>query len=232
MISYTRELWQPRERTTSSLVVSFILIVAFANLTAVTANASIPLEPYSPVPITLQTLAVLLCGALLGSRAGALAQLVYIAEGLAGLPVGAGGNSGLPWLLGPTGGYVIGFVAAAFVTGLMVERGWGDRIWRLAVAMVVGNVVIYLLGVPWLYFSVFVGAGGFGGHRKRNAPLSHRRCAKDRRRRRRGALSPDADRRPPGTVSLRRRPPTYRYQVRFNSSRKFFPQRTKRMGLT
>ena len=159
MISYTRELWQPRERTTSSLVVSLILIAAFANLTAVTANASIPLEPLSPVPITLQTLAVLLSGALLGSRAGALAQLLYIAEGLGGLPVGAGGNSGLPWLLGPTGGYVIGFVAAAFVTGLMVERGWGDRIWRLAAAMVVGNLVIYLLGVPWLYFSLLVEAG-------------------------------------------------------------------------
>ncbi len=159
MISYTRELWQPRERTTSSLVVSLILIVVFANLTAVTANASIPLEPFSPVPITLQTLAVLLSGALLGSRAGALAQLLYIAEGLAGLPVGAQGNSGLPWLLGPTGGYVIGFVAAAFVTGLMVERGWGDRIWRLAVAMVVGNLIIYLLGVPWLYFSLLVEAG-------------------------------------------------------------------------
>lgn len=150
MISYTRELWQPRERTTSSLVVSLILIVAFANLTAVTASVSIPLEPFSPVPITLQTLAVLLSGALLGSRAGALAQLVYLAEGLAGLPVGAGGNSGLPWLMGPTGGYLIGFVAAAFVTGLMVERGWGKGIWRLAVAMVFGNLVIYVLGVARL----------------------------------------------------------------------------------
>ena len=150
MISYTRELWQPRERTMSSLVVSLILIAAFANLTAVAADAAIPLEPFSPVPLTLQTLAVLLSGALLGSRAGALAQLVYIAEGLAGLPVGANGNSGLPWLLGPTGGYVIGFVAAAFVTGLMVERGWGDRIWRLAVAMVFGNLVIYVLGVARL----------------------------------------------------------------------------------
>ena len=150
MISYTRELWQPRERTTSSLVVSLVLIAAFACLTAVAARASIPLEPFSPVPITLQTLAVLLSGALLGSRAGASSQLVYIAGGVAGLPIGAGGNSGIPWLTGPTFGYAIGFVAAAFVTGLMVERGWGVGIWRLAVAMVFGNLVIYVLGVARL----------------------------------------------------------------------------------
>ena len=149
MISYTRELWQPRERTTSSLVVSLILIAAFACLTAVAARAAIYL-PFTPVPITLQTLAVLLSGALLGSRAGASSQLVYIAGGVAGLPIGAGGNSGIPWLTGPTFGYAIGFVAAAFVTGLMVERGWGVGIWRLAVAMVFGNLVIYVLGVARL----------------------------------------------------------------------------------
>ncbi len=150
MISYTRELWQPRERTTSSLVVSLILIAAFACLTAVAARASIPLEPFSPVPITLQTLAVLLSGALLGSRAGASSQLAYVAAGAAGLPVGASGNFGMTWVMGPTFGYAIGFVAAAFVTGLMVERGWGVGIWRLAVAMVFGNLVIYVLGVARL----------------------------------------------------------------------------------
>jgi biotin transport system substrate-specific component len=149
MISYTRELWQPRERTTSSLVVSLILIAAFACLTAVAARASI-LLPYTPVPITLQTLAVLLSGALLGSRAGASAQLAYVAAGAAGLPVGASGNFGMTWVMGPTFGYAIGFVAAAFVTGLMVERGWGKGIWRLAVAMVFGNLVIYVLGVARL----------------------------------------------------------------------------------
>ena len=149
MISYTRELWQPRERTTSSLVVSLILIAAFACLTAVAARASIPL-PFTPVPITLQTLAVLLSGALLGSRAGASAQLAYVAAGAAGLPVGASGNFGMTWVMGPTFGYAIGFVAAAFVTGLMVERGWGKGIWRLAVAMVFGNLVIYVLGVARL----------------------------------------------------------------------------------
>lgn len=149
MISYTRQLWQPRERTTSSLVVSLVLIVVFACLTAVAARVAIYL-PFTPVPITLQTLAVLLSGALLGSRAGASSQLVYIVGGVAGLPIGAGGNSGIPWLTGPTFGYAIGFVAAAFVVGLMVERGWGEGIWRLAVAMIFGNVVIYVLGVARL----------------------------------------------------------------------------------
>ena len=102
------------------------------------------------MPITLQTLAVLLSGALLGSRAGASAQLAYVAAGAAGLPVGASGNFGMTWVMGPTFGYAIGFVAAAFVTGLMVERGWGVGIWRLAVAMVFGNLVIYVLGVARL----------------------------------------------------------------------------------
>ena len=156
MIEVTRLVWQPQQRTISTLLVSLVLIVGFASLTAVTARIAIYL-PFTPVPITLQTLAVLLSGALLGSRAGALAQLVYIAEGLAGLPVGAGGNSGLPWLLGPTFGYAIGFAAAAYLTGLLVERGWGDRPWRLAAAMVAGNLAIYLIGV--LRLSQFVPGG-------------------------------------------------------------------------
>ena len=186
MISYTRELWQPRERTTSSLVVSLVLIAAFACLTAVAARASIPLEPFSPVPITLQTLAVLLSGALLGSRAGASSQLVYIAGGVAGLPIGAGGNSGIPWLTGPTGGYAIGFVAAAFVTGSdgrarlgrRASGGWPSRWFRKPGDLRTGSCT------PW---SV-LGRRGPGGHRRRRAPVSHRRCAQDRRRRRRGPL--------------------------------------------
>lgn len=119
------------------------------------AQVAVPL-PFTPVPLTLQTLAVLLAGAALGSRRGALAVLLLIAEGAAGLPVFSGWRAGLPHLLGPTGGYLLGFVAAAYVTGLLAERGWDRRPLTAAAAMVVGNVVIYIVGICWL--AAFVGA--------------------------------------------------------------------------
>jgi len=82
--------------------------------------------------VTGQTFAVLLVGALLGSRAGAAAMLTYLAEGAAGLPVFAGGKGGLAVLAGPTAGYLFGFVAAAFVVGWLCERGWDRRVWTAA----------------------------------------------------------------------------------------------------
>ena len=106
--------------------------------------------PFSPVPVTGQTLAVLLVGASLGARLGAASVVLYIVEGIAGLPVFAGGTAGLLRLSGPTGGYLIGFVAAAFVVGLLAERGWDRRIWTAAIAMLVGEVVIYVFGLSWL----------------------------------------------------------------------------------
>jgi biotin transporter BioY len=104
-----------------------------------------------PVPITGQTLGVLLTGMLLGSRRGSLSVLAYLAEGVAGLPVFApGGPLGLARLVGPTGGYLIGFVAAAYVTGLLAERGWDRKATTAPAAMLIGNVVIYAFGLPWL----------------------------------------------------------------------------------
>jgi biotin transport system substrate-specific component len=100
-------------------------------------------------------MAVLLVGALLGSRRGSLAVLVYIAQGLAGLPVFAGGAAGPARLLGPTGGYLVGFVLAAYLVGLLAERGWDRRVGTTAAAMALGNVVIYAVGALWL--AVFVG---------------------------------------------------------------------------
>jgi len=132
-----------------------LLVLGGSVLIALAAQVAIPL-PFSPVPVTGQTFAVLLVGALLGSRRGALSLLAYLAEGAVGLPVFAGGGSGLPWLLGPTGGYLVGFVAAAFVTGWLTERGWDRRIHTTALAMLIGNGVIYLCGLPWL--ARFVGA--------------------------------------------------------------------------
>lgn len=131
------------------------LILGFSILIGLSAQISIPL-PFTPVPITGQTLTVLLTGAVLGSRRGALAVLTYLAQGFAGLPVFAGGKFGLATLFGPTGGYLLGFVVAAFVTGWLAERGWDRNFKTNALAMLAGNVVIYLVGLPWL--AVFTGA--------------------------------------------------------------------------
>ncbi len=109
-----------------------------------------------PVPITGQTLGVLLTGVLLGSRRGSLSVLAYLAEGIAGLPVFApGGPPGLARLLGPTGGYLLGFVAAAYVTGLLAEKGWDRKMTTTLLAMLIGNAAIYAFGLPWL--GLFVG---------------------------------------------------------------------------
>ncbi|HNS02903.1 MAG TPA: biotin transporter BioY [Anaerolineae bacterium] len=139
----------------SALLYDAALVLAGSLLIALSAQVAIPL-PFSPVPVTGQTMAVLLVGALLGSRRGSLAVLVYIAEGMAGLPVFApGGAVGPARLLGPTGGYLIGFVLAAYLVGLLAERGWDRRVSTTAVAMALGNVVIYAVGALWL--AVFVG---------------------------------------------------------------------------
>jgi biotin transport system substrate-specific component len=143
-----------RASANARLLTSAPLVVAGSVLTVLAAHVSIPL-PFTPVPITGQTFAVLLVGAALGSRRGAASMALYVAQGLAGLPVFAGGKAGLAVLLGPTGGYLIGFIAAAFVTGWLAEPSWDRRPLTTALAMVLGNLVIYLVGVSWL--AVFVG---------------------------------------------------------------------------
>jgi biotin transport system substrate-specific component len=125
------------------------LVAGFSLVVALSAQVAIPL-PFTPVPVTLQTLAVLLAGCLLGSGRGALAILAYIGEGAAGLPVFSGGRAGVAHLLGPTGGYLLGFLAAAYVAGLLAERG-SLRSWRgTLLTLVLGNVVLYVPGVAWL----------------------------------------------------------------------------------
>lgn len=126
------------------------LIVAFSLLTALSAQVAIPL-PWTVVPITGQTFAVLLTGALLGSRLGALAMIAYLIEGASGLPFFAAGGSGLARLLfSPTSGYLLSYPAAAFVVGLLAERGWDRRFVTAAAAMALGSVVILLGGWAWL----------------------------------------------------------------------------------
>jgi biotin transporter BioY len=128
---------------------SVSLVVAFSLLTALAAQIVIPI---GPVPITGQTFAVLLTGALLGSRLGAMAMIVYLIEGASGLPFFYGGSSGIGHLLGPTGGYLVAFPAGAFITGAFAENGWDKRFPTAVVAMAVGSIVILLAG--WAWFSV------------------------------------------------------------------------------
>jgi biotin transporter BioY len=105
--------------------------------------------PISPVPITGQTFAVLVTGALYGARRGSLSVVLYIIMGMSGLRIFALGG-GFSVLLGATGGYLLGFIAAAYVTGLLAERGWDRRIETTILAMVFGNMVIYAFGLLWL----------------------------------------------------------------------------------
>ena len=128
---------------------SVSLVFAFSLLVALSAQIVIPV---GPVPITAQTFAVLLTGALLGSRLGAMAIIVYLMEGAAGLPFFYGGSSGLLHLLGPTGGYLIAFPAAAFITGAFAEHGWDKRFPTAVAAMAIGSLVIMLSG--WAWFSL------------------------------------------------------------------------------
>ncbi|MBA3356545.1 MAG: biotin transporter BioY [Pyrinomonadaceae bacterium] len=122
------------------------LVFAFSLLMALSAQIVIPI---GPVPITGQTFAVLLTGALLGSRLGAMAMIVYLIEGASGLPFFYGGTSGIPHLLGPTGGYLIAFPAAAFITGAFAEHGWDKRFLTAAASMAIGSAVIMLSGWAW-----------------------------------------------------------------------------------
>lgn len=124
------------------------LVLGGALVIALLSQLEIPLRP---VPITLQTLAVLLVGASLGWRRGALSVLAYLLAGAAGLPVFSGGGAGLVKLLGPTGGYLAGFLLAAALVGWLAERFGLDRTpWGTGLAMLAGNAAIYALGLPWL----------------------------------------------------------------------------------
>jgi len=131
------------------------LIIGFACITAAFAQISFWI---GPVPITGQTFAVLVAGALLGSRRGALSQLSYLAIGATGIPYwfALGGPPGIARLVGPTGGYLVGFVAVAFVVGWLCEKGWDRRVWTAVPAMLAGESVLYLFGLIWLLHFVSV----------------------------------------------------------------------------
>ena len=119
-----------------------------AALTAVGAFIAIPI---GPVPIVLQNLFVYLTGLLLGSRWGVLAIAAYLLAGAVGLPVFAGGKGGIGHLIGPTGGYLIGFLPAVALIGMITERTGDKRLFALA-ALIAGTCVIYACGITWLSF--------------------------------------------------------------------------------
>ena len=122
------------------------LVIVFSLFIAACAQFSIQI---GPVPITGQSFAVLLTGALLGSRLGAMAVIAYLIEGALGLPFFAGGGAGIVRFFGPTGGYLVAFPAAAFITGAFAEHGWDKRYLTAVAAMAIGSVVILLGGLAW-----------------------------------------------------------------------------------
>jgi biotin transport system substrate-specific component len=138
-----------RVSRSNTLLRDGILVVGFSIFLALCAQVSFHI-PFTPVPITLQTLAVVLTGAALGSKRGGLAMLLYLAEGAAGLPVFAGGTGGFIHLIGYTGGYLWSYPIAAFVTGWLCEKRLDRSFQTSVIAMLPATVIIYALGVPWL----------------------------------------------------------------------------------
>lgn len=130
-----------------------LLILAGTLWVALFAQVRIPL-PFTPVPITGQTFAVLLVGASLGARRGLASLALYLVLGLSGLPVFAGGTGGLKHLFGPTGGYLLGFLLATYVIGRMAERGLERSIRTSFIPFLLGTLLIYISGASWLAFYV------------------------------------------------------------------------------
>lgn len=147
-------LWPHRADESSGLFRNVILVALGVGLLTLSAKLNLPL-PY--VPMTLQTLVVLITGAAYGWRLGSVTLLAYLAIGAIGIPVFAGPTGGLAPLTGPTAGYLYGFVVAACVTGLLSERGWDRSMLLLFVAMAIGHLLILAAGFGWLAFGMKLG---------------------------------------------------------------------------
>jgi biotin transport system substrate-specific component len=147
-------LWPSRSKGFAGILRATVLVVAGTAFLTLSAKIKLSL-PY--VPMTLQTLVVLLIGAAYGWRLGVTTVIAYLGEGAAGLPVFAGSVGGLAPLTGPTAGYLFGFVAAAFITGWLSERGWDRSVLRLFLAMGIGHLAILLAGFAWLAFGIKLG---------------------------------------------------------------------------
>ena len=132
-----------------ALLYDIVLIIGASLFIALSAQLTVSV-PLSPVPITGQTFAVLLTGALLGSKRGIMAVILYLLEGVSGVPVFAGAGFGIMHIAGPTGGYLLGFLPAAFLCGWLAEKGWDQNMLSVLIMMVLGTMVIFLFGVIWL----------------------------------------------------------------------------------
>lgn len=140
--------FSPLRLSDRSLAVQIAAVIFGTALMTASSYISVPMLP---VPMTMQTLAATLIGALFGWRLGALTVAAWLLQGALGFPVFANGAGGVPHLFGPTGGYLFAFAIAAALTGWLAERGWtGDRIVRTSLSMLAGNALILLLGWAWL----------------------------------------------------------------------------------
>lgn len=134
-----------------TLALDLVLVAAGAALTAIAAQIVVPLWP---VPITGQTLAVILVGLTLGAVRGGISMVLYAVLGIVGLPVFSDSSSGWGVIAGPTGGYIVGFVFAAVLTGWLAQRTWDRKVLRAFLATLAGTVITFAIGLPWLAVSL------------------------------------------------------------------------------
>lgn len=134
-----------------SITTDVVMVAAGAALTAIAAQLTVPLWP---VPVTAQTLAVLLVGSALGPLRGSLAMALYAILGIVGLPVFSDASHGFGVIAGPSGGYIIGFIGAAGLTGWLAKREWDHRIVGAIASFAAGSVVVFAVGLPWLAASL------------------------------------------------------------------------------
>lgn len=151
-MNYAHSLGYDKDITNNSKLTAVIGVVFFILATALGAYIRIPVHG-SPVPITLQTFFVLLAGAVLGKKLGFYSQAGYLLAGISGLPMFQGTSLGISYLLGPTGGYLIGFMACAFITGLIIDSAKSNIVYIIAV-FALGSLIIYasgILGLVYIY---------------------------------------------------------------------------------
>jgi biotin transport system substrate-specific component len=149
-------LWGSASRTLQEV----LLVLAGTAILAVAAKVKVP---FYPVPMTLQTLAVMLIAATYGTRLAVTTMIAYLAEGMLGLPVFAGAAIPSPvYFLGPTGGYLVAYPLAALIVGYAADRGWGRSIPKLLAAMAVADIVVFALGFAWLAAFAHMASGATG----------------------------------------------------------------------
>jgi len=131
----------------NSLIKEITYVMSAVLMLAALSRITIPLQP---VPVTGQTLGVLLTGMMLGRKRALAAMITYLAMGLIGFPVFANGAFGLATLIGPTGGYLLGFIPAAFIMGWLGDKGWYKNVWTAISALLIGHAIVFSFGLLWL----------------------------------------------------------------------------------